>query len=59
MGKITGFKEWARTDAPKRDPELRILDSRELYLDRTPEQSRQQAGRCMDCGVPFVNKGAL
>ena len=57
MGKVTGFKEWQRTDIPKRDPELRVLDWNELLLKRSSDQSRQQAGRCMDCGIPFCQQG--
>ena len=57
MGKVTGFKEWKRTNIPKRDPELRVLDWNELLLERSSDQSRQQAGRCMDCGIPFCQQG--
>lgn len=57
MGKITGFKEWKRKAAPRRGAKLRVLDWSEVYLDRTLEQSRQQGGRCMDCGVPFCQQG--
>jgi glutamate synthase (NADPH/NADH) small chain len=57
MGKPTGFMEWPRTLPQKRDKKLRVHDFRELYLPQTGEQSRQQAGRCMDCGVPFCHQG--
>jgi glutamate synthase (NADPH/NADH) small chain len=57
MGKDTGFKEWARQDAPRRGARLRVLDWKEVYLDRTLEESRKQGGRCMDCGVPFCQQG--
>ena len=53
MGKPTGFLEWQRVPIPKRDKRERIGDWREILLPRAPDESRHQAGRCMDCGVPF------
>lgn len=57
MGKPTGFLEWERTLPSKRDVSDRLDDYRELYLDQPEEQAREQAGRCMDCGVPFCQQG--
>src|SRR5215813_882830 len=57
MGKTTGFLEWPREAAPKRPKSERIHDSREFILPQTVEQTRQQAGRCMDCGVAFCHQG--
>jgi len=57
MGKTTGFLEWPREAAPKRPKSERIHDSREFILPQTGEQTRQQAGRCMDCGVAFCHQG--
>ena len=66
MGKPTGFKEWPRELPDRRPVRERLADWRELYLPHYPgepgspegsEQSRQQAGRCMDCGVPFCQQG--
>jgi glutamate synthase (NADPH/NADH) small chain len=57
MGKITGFLEWPRDTADKRDVAERLRDYKELYLPLAPEEARQQAGRCMDCGVPFCQQG--
>jgi glutamate synthase (NADPH) small chain len=57
MGKTTGFKEWSRKSAPKRGARLRVLDWSEIHLDRSLQQSREQGGRCMDCGVPFCMQG--
>jgi glutamate synthase (NADPH) small chain len=53
MGKTTGFIDWQRVPIPKRDKRERIGDWQEILLPRAPEESRHQAGRCMDCGVPF------
>lgn len=57
MGKPTGFQEWARVDAPKRDKHERLGDFREFVLPLAPAEARRQAGRCMDCGVPFCHQG--
>ena len=57
MGKPTGFKEYTRELPKTRDPKERINDYNELYLDFDDEKSRQQAARCMDCGIPFCHNG--
>ena len=57
MGKTTGFQEWARVPAPKREKGERVGDSREFILPLGEEEARRQAGRCMDCGVPFCHQG--
>ena len=53
MGKVTGFKEFAREAAPYRDPATRIRDFDEIYTPHADERLRTQGARCMDCGVPF------
>src|SRR3954468_22381485 len=57
MGKPTGFMEWPRTLPAKREKKLRVHDFKEFYLPQAPEKTREQAGRCMDCGVPFCHQG--
>jgi glutamate synthase (NADPH/NADH) small chain len=57
MGKITGFIEYQRLLPKKRSVEDRLRDYKELYLPQDPQQTRMQAGRCMDCGVPFCQQG--
>ncbi|MBS1153849.1 MAG: glutamate synthase, small subunit, partial [Myxococcaceae bacterium] len=57
MGKPTGFMEWPRTPALKRDKHERLGDSREFTAPLGPEESLKQAGRCMDCGVPTCHQG--
>ncbi len=37
--------------------ELRVLDWNEVYEDFPPPKVREQASRCMDCGIPFCNGG--
>jgi len=49
--------EWKRLEAPKRAPDVRVGDFKEFYLDREQQVSREQGGRCMDCGVPFCQQG--
>jgi len=57
MGKPTGFLEFDRELPGKRDPKSRINDFKELYLDFEDEKTKQQAARCMDCGIPFCHSG--
>ena len=57
MGKTTGFMEWKRVPAPKREKSERVGDSREFALPLAADEAKRQAGRCMDCGVPFCHQG--
>ncbi|MDD6679052.1 MAG: glutamate synthase subunit beta [Firmicutes bacterium] len=57
MGKPTGFLEYARCSSPSVDPLARIRDFSEFHLPPDNRQRRLQAGRCMNCGVPFCQSG--
>ncbi len=57
MGKITGFKEFAREMPTRRPPAERIHDWREIYNPFPHANIRTQASRCMDCGIPFCHTG--
>ena len=57
MGKPTGFLEWARAGHHRRPIAERLRDWREVDTHVDPAESRQQGGRCMDCGVPFCTQG--
>jgi glutamate synthase (NADPH) small chain len=57
MGKPTGFIEIGHQKPPMRPVAERILDWREVYLPVPDAALRQQAARCMDCGVPFCHQG--
>jgi glutamate synthase (NADPH) small chain len=57
MGKATGFLEAPRVSPARRDKRDRLRDWKEVYLPQAEELTRQQAGRCMDCGVPFCQSG--
>ena len=57
MGKVDGFLQWQRQMPKRRPARLRVLDYKEVYLERSNEQSKEQGGRCMDCGIPFCQQG--
>jgi len=57
VGKVTGFIEAGRRTPARRDKVERISDWQEIYLEWSDSDSRRQASRCMDCGVPFCNSG--
>ena len=52
MGKITGFFEFERSDRDYEPVEQRIKHWREFVLPLPEEDNKQQAARCMDCGIP-------
>ena len=53
MGMTTGFMEYPRTENPYRDARERLRDFDDLHTAQPADARRCQAGRCMDCGVPF------
>lgn len=52
MGKPTGFMEFPRREPSKRPLDERVKDYREIELPIPMEDLKDQAARCMDCGVP-------
>jgi glutamate synthase (NADPH/NADH) small chain len=57
MADPKGFMTTAR-EVPKRRPvDVRIKDWREVYEPQSFEHLQKQAGRCMDCGIPFCHNG--
>ena len=57
MADPTGFMKVAR-ETPKRRPvDIRIRDWREVYEEQPFADLQKQAGRCMDCGIPFCHQG--
>ncbi|MEI6620356.1 MAG: glutamate synthase subunit beta [Actinomycetes bacterium] len=57
MADPRGFLKSSR-NLPKRRPvEVRIHDWREVYEEFADGAVREQAGRCMDCGIPFCHNG--
>ncbi len=57
MGEATGFLKWARETPTRRPVPVRLRDWKEVYEDFPLERVSTQAGRCMDCGIPFCNNG--
>ncbi|MCK9917330.1 glutamate synthase subunit beta [Microbacteriaceae bacterium K1510] len=55
MGKVTGFLEFEREDRDYQPVAERIKHYREFVLPLPEDELRQQASRCMDCGVPFCH----
>ena len=57
MGKVTGFLEIDREQPVRRSIEDRVQDWFEIYQPFPVDKQRDQAARCMDCGVPFCHSG--
>ncbi|MGI8844781.1 MAG: glutamate synthase subunit beta, partial [Thermoleophilaceae bacterium] len=57
MADPRGFLEVHRVPMPERDPSERVKDSNEIFGVLPEPELREQARRCMDCGVPFCNNG--
>ena len=53
MGKTTGFMEYPRAEDPFRGEKERLNDFEELHVRQGCAPRREQASRCMNCGVPF------
>src|SRR3954452_17709487 len=57
MGKLRGFLEYERK-TPKRLPVVeRLVNYREFEAKLDEKELEKQAGRCMDCGIPFCHRG--
>jgi len=59
MGKPTGFIEYLRELPLDRAATERIRDWNEFHLHMEEPKLRDQAARCMDCGIPFCHTGTL
>jgi len=58
MADPRGFlKVTERETAERRPVPVRIMDWKEVYERRESGVIKQQASRCMDCGVPFCHQG--
>ncbi|MFZ1085147.1 MAG: glutamate synthase subunit beta [Terracidiphilus sp.] len=57
MGKVTGFLEIEREQPTRRAVDERVQDWLEIYQPFPEEKQKEQAARCMDCGVPFCHTG--
>jgi glutamate synthase (NADPH/NADH) small chain len=57
VGEPTGFLKWGRETPTRRPVPVRLRDWKEVYEPFDLEKLETQAGRCMDCGIPFCNNG--
>jgi glutamate synthase (NADPH/NADH) small chain len=53
-----GFLRTRDRELPARRPvPVRIMDWKEVYEEQPVDALQRQAGRCMDCGIPFCHSG--
>ncbi len=57
MGDPKGFMKTPRELPARRPVDLRLRDWREVYEDFPHSDLEAQAGRCMNCGIPFCHQG--
>ncbi|WP_338596068.1 glutamate synthase subunit beta [Saccharopolyspora sp. SCSIO 74807] len=57
MADPKGFLTTERQTPQRRPVDIRIKDWREVYLEFEQDNVQKQAGRCMDCGIPFCHQG--
>ena len=57
MGKVTGFLEIDRQDRKYKPAADRIRHYSEFVIPLSEEATRDQASRCMNCGIPFCHNG--
>ncbi|MGL4173372.1 MAG: glutamate synthase subunit beta [Actinomycetota bacterium] len=58
MADPKGFLTIRDRELPARRPvSIRLMDWREVYEAQSADQLHRQAGRCMDCGIPFCHHG--
>ena len=57
MADPKGFLTTPRQTPARRPVDIRIQDWREVYTEFSHGELEQQAGRCMDCGIPFCHHG--
>jgi glutamate synthase (NADPH/NADH) small chain len=57
VGETTGFLQWGRSGPTRRPVQIRLKDWKEVYEPFDQAKLNHQAGRCMDCGIPFCNNG--
>ncbi len=57
MADPKGFLTTPRENPKRRPVDLRLRDWHEVYEDFPREHLEAQAGRCMNCGIPFCHQG--
>lgn len=59
MGKPTGFLEYERINNKAVEPLERIKNFNEFHTPMSDKDRKEQASRCMNCGVPFCQSGMM
>ena len=57
MGKVTGFLEYTRAERKYSPVEERVQHWHEFVLPMAEGETKTQAARCMDCGIPYCQTG--
>ncbi len=57
MGKVTGFLEIDRQERKYAPAADRVRHYNEFIIPLSDEGTRNQAARCMDCGIPYCHNG--
>jgi glutamate synthase (NADPH) small chain len=57
MGNPAGFLEIERRDRPYEKTDVRRRSWKEFVKPLPEGETRRQAARCMDCGIPFCHEG--
>jgi glutamate synthase (NADPH/NADH) small chain len=57
MADPRGFLKNGRETPVRRPVDLRLRDWNEVYEDFSRDTLKAQAGRCMNCGIPFCHQG--
>lgn len=57
MADPRGFLKTGRKTPERRPVDIRIRDWKEVYQEQEFGELQKQAGRCMDCGIPFCHQG--
>jgi glutamate synthase (NADPH) small chain len=57
MGKVTGFLEIDRQDRKYAPASDRIRHYKEFVIPLSEQTTRDQAARCMNCGIPYCHNG--
>jgi glutamate synthase (NADPH) small chain len=55
MGKVTGFLEFERHDRKYAPVAERLKNFQEFVIPLTERETRDQAARCMNCGIPYCH----
>ena len=59
MGKPTGFMDYERQSSEGEQPLERIKHFNEFHAPLGKKERKEQAARCMECGVPFCQSGTM